>query len=76
VPSPTLTSAITPSPTTGCLSKSAGDADCNGVVDLVDFEIWRKEFTQTLTTKNGDFNANGVVDIVDFEIWRKGRFGL
>lgn len=32
----------TPIPSS-CLLKSHGDADCNGVIDNVDYEIWRKE---------------------------------
>jgi hypothetical protein len=60
------------SPTSGaCTLKSQGDADCNGIVELIDFEIWRKEYMQTLTTKTADYNASGIVDLIDFEIWRK-----
>ncbi len=68
--SPTIPPSI--SPTSGaCALKPQGDADCSGIMNLTDFEIWRKEFTQTLNTKTADFNASGSVDIVDFEIWRK-----
>jgi hypothetical protein len=67
---PTITKTPTPTIIT-CSLKSQGDADCNGLVELIDFEIWRKEFMQTLFTKNADFNSSGIVDIIDFEIWRK-----
>ena len=67
-------SGATPTPTIGdvfCTQKSQGDADCNGKVDLADFEIFRKEFTGSLSTKTADFNNDGLVNITDFEIWRK-----
>lgn len=44
--SPTVVVTMTPSPTGGvglCQRKSQGDATCDGVVDLIDFEVWRKE---------------------------------
>lgn len=63
---------------TGCPLKSQGDADCNGQVNLIDFEVWRKEATGSLTTKNANFNfaLDSVVNIVDFEIWRRGFFSV
>lgn len=60
---------------TGCGLKSRGDADCNGAIENADFEIWRKEKFNELTTKTADFNGDIVIDIIDFEIWRKNRFG-
>lgn len=74
IPSPTR--SPTPSVPAGCSMKAKGDADCNNRIDLIDFEIWRKEFMRTLTTKTADFIASGIVDLVDFEAWRKGYFGL
>jgi hypothetical protein len=53
-----------------CTRKAEGDANCDGHIDLVDFEIWRKESTGALTTKTADFNGDGVVDTVDFNIWQ------
>ncbi len=75
-PSPTPTSIPTPTRTptpipSNCSTKSLGDADCNGLFNLVDFEIWRKEFTGSLSTKTADFNNDNMVSIIDFEIWRK-----
>lgn len=58
---------ITPVPTI-CLSKTRGDANCDGKISLADFEILRRE----LTTKQGtqaDFDKNGVVDSEDYSIW-------
>lgn len=77
IPTATPTTIIptetkTPTPTIiGCSLKSQGDADCNGVIDITDFEIFRKEYMHTLSTKTADFNTSGTVDIIDFEIWRK-----
>lgn len=67
---PTVTTSVSPT-SDSCTLKYQGDADCSGLINLVDFEIWRKEFMKTLSTLTSDFNAGGSVDIVDFEIWRK-----
>lgn len=61
----------TPTPMAGCPRKSQGDADCNGIIDLIDFEIWRREFSGLATTRNADYNADGFVNLIDFEIWRR-----
>lgn len=77
----------TPTPTTGqstpvptissgsCSTKSQGDADCNGSINLADFEIFRKEFTGILASRNADFDSNGSVGISDFELWRRTSYG-
>lgn len=70
-PTPTTKPTVTP---TVCSLKSLGDADCNRLIDLVDFEIWRKEYTGSSTAKSADFNTDNFVNIVDFEIWRKHYF--
>ena len=49
-----------------------GDANCDGKVDIVDFELWRREFTGAVSTKLANFNSDAKVDLVDFEIWRQG----
>lgn len=61
----------TPTPVAGCTRKSQGDADCNGVIDLIDFEIWRREFGGLVSTRNADYNSDGFVNLIDFEIWRR-----
>lgn len=77
-PTQTITQApvMTNTPQPNCLLKFQGDSDCNGVIDLVDFEIWRKEATGSQNTKNANFNfaIDSIVDIIDFEIWRKGFY--
>lgn len=75
--SPTVTASPTrtPSPSgTGCSQKSKGDANCDNQINLTDFEIWRKEFTDSLTTLQADFNGDHVVLLQDFEIWRTSMF--
>ncbi len=57
-----------------CSLRPHGDADCNDTIDIVDFEVFRKEFTGVLQTKTADFDVSGAVDISDFEIWRRGYF--
>ncbi len=67
-PTPTL---LSPTPTPICSLNVQGDANCDGLMNLVDFEIWRKEFTGSLNTKTADFNSDSMINIIDFEIWRK-----
>ncbi len=65
---PTSTSIpATPIPTRVAI---AGDANGDGVVDILDYNIWRDEFLGTLTTKTSDFNHDGKIDLLDFNIWR------
>lgn len=62
-------SAITVSP--GCpLTKPKGDANCNGIVDIKDFEIWRREFTGLINTGSADFNSDQKVTTADYGIWK------
>lgn len=62
-----------------CELKIEGDADCNGIINIADFALWRKEFTQYLkeggVTGEGwqsDFDLNGVVNVADFSVWLEG----
>jgi len=69
-PKPTIKPTITPP---SCV-KSLGDADCKNGINLVDFEIWRKEFTKESATKTADFNNDTKVSLADFEVWRKSYY--
>jgi len=62
-------------PTSSCVMRQNGDADCNGAVNILDFEIWRREFLGIDTTTKADFDSSGGVSILDFEIWRRGFLG-
>lgn len=67
-----ITQAIaTPTPTN---PPRPGDANGDGIVDIIDYNIWRDEFIAVNTPLGGgfraDFNQDGTVDLVDFNIWR------
>jgi hypothetical protein len=48
-----------------------GDTDCNGVVDMFDFEAIRSHFRKNVTLRSdGDLVTNGVVDFADFHQWK------
>lgn len=62
-------------------TKAKGDANCDGQVNSIDFEMWRNEmFDQgglsgvSKSTWQTDFNCDQKVSGVDFEIWRKTVF--
>jgi len=60
--------------TGGCPRKPEGDADCNGLIQLNDFETWRKEYLGTVGTTDADFDGIGGATLADFQIWRTGYF--
>jgi len=64
------TTATTTSSTTTCINRDLGDVNCDGKIDLGDFEIGRKEWAAGLVTKTADLNHDGIVDYSDFTIWR------
>jgi hypothetical protein len=66
---------ISTSPTPPTCLKIMGDANCDGQIDMIDFEIFRQEYIGETHTLQADFNNDGSVNLVDFEIWRMGMFG-
>lgn len=52
--------------TSACPLKFQGDAECDGKVDIIDFNIWLSEFTQELSSKKSDFSGDRLVTIEDF----------
>jgi subtilisin family serine protease len=81
--SPTITPpVISPTPTnSSCqcpsgLPKNQGNSDCNNSIDINDFSIWIKEYSQFQKTHNfsssftSDFNCDRQVDLSDYQIWR------
>jgi hypothetical protein len=62
-----------------CIKKDNGDANCDGVVDGIDYSIWlnsqcpptRKEGSVCASYK-ADFNKDNNVDDTDYAIWLKG----
>ncbi len=60
-----------------CVLKSQGDADCNGVINLIDFGIWKNEFLKAIAGGNppaggwkSDFDGDGAVNIADYGNWK------
>ncbi len=51
-----------------------GDANLDGAVDIVDFELWQAgTFTSAGVWEEGDFNGDGVTDVSDFNLWNENR---
>jgi hypothetical protein len=68
----TLTPTGTPTPTaTPCI---LGDMNCDGIVDIRDYGVWRQNFGQTNCGNPADLDGNCIVDIRDYGIWR-ANFG-
>lgn len=55
-----------------CELFSKGDFDCNGSVDLVDFDLWVHEFDGNNQKPKSDVNGDNVSSLIDYEIWREG----
>ena len=55
-------------------SRLPGDANLDGFVDELDFDIWLANiFTDSSEWTDGDFNQDGHVDASDFNIWNDNR---
>jgi MYXO-CTERM domain-containing protein len=65
---PTATATVPP---TGCI---LGDINCDGIVDIRDYGVWRQNFGQTTCGNPADLNTDCIVDIRDYGIWR-ANFG-
>ena len=48
---------------------NVGDYDHNGVVDTLDFDVWRANFGST-SNLAADGNGDGIVDAADYTVWR------
>lgn len=79
---PTKAPTLPPVGECGCSrqGRRAGDGNCDGLVDLRDFEVWRSEMFDlggwqgvSRSDWKGDFNCDNRVDLLDFEIWRRNR---
>lgn len=70
--SPTSTISNSTAPTTiACTLRNQGDANCDNIIDLVDFVCWRGELNkqQPINCVSADFNNDSVVLSNDFVIW-------
>lgn len=62
----------------GFKGKQKGDANCDGLVDSVDYSVWRKEYLDGLRTGGrweADFTGpngtcDGIVNTIDYSLWR------
>jgi hypothetical protein len=71
-PTPTATPTATATPpSTGCI---LADINCDGIVDIRDYGIWRQNFGATNCGNPADLDGNCIVDIRDYGIWRQ-NFG-
>lgn len=76
-PCPTMTVCTElPIPTPTVYVDKSGDANGDGKVNLVDFDIWKKEYLKIYITKKADFDKNGSVNLVDFSIWKRGYLNI
>ncbi len=73
------TNPISPTLSETCSKKNRGDANCDGNINELDYQIWRCEYLGegtclTLGTyKTADFDRNNLINLVDAEIWRKNK---
>jgi hypothetical protein len=50
------------------------DINCDGIVDIRDYGVWRLNFGQSNCGNPADLNSDCIVDIQDYGIWRQ-NFG-
>jgi hypothetical protein len=55
-------------------TSNIGDYDGNGIVDAVDYVVWRDALGDMGGQLPADGNGNGVVDAADYAVWRR-HFG-
>lgn len=73
-PTPTSSSVVAVTQPASCTSplKSKGDANCDTIINILDFNIWRDEAYGKIAATRANFNKDqgNNVDILDFNIWR------
>jgi hypothetical protein len=64
------TSGDSVAPTVTQMAPIAGDINCDGLVDVADYDIWAANVGATNATWTmGDLNGDGLVDVADYDIW-------
>lgn len=67
---PTATATVPPATNTPTQAPLPGNFNGDSVVDILDFNRWRNEFTKVAATLTADANGDGKVDLIDFSFWR------
>lgn len=65
-----LNGSLTPEELDELFAVVPGDYNSDGLVDAVDYNVWRDTLGQIGSGLDADGDGNGVVDIADFEIWK------
>jgi hypothetical protein len=47
-----------------------GDANADGKIDLVDFDMWRILYFKNKFSAQVDFNKDNKIDMNDFDVWK------
>jgi hypothetical protein len=64
------TAGNSPTPGLEQLAPIPGDINCDGLVDVADYDIWAANVGATNATwTQGDLNGDGLVDVADYDIW-------
>lgn len=66
---PSVTSVVASTTPGSCPRKPEGDANCDNKVNLVDLEMWTREFLGDKSL-NADFNGNKKANLEDLQIWQ------
>jgi len=67
--------ANTPTPILAntCPKRSQGDANCDGAINAVDYDIFKSKMSGIAYARanySADFNSDSAVSLLDYEIWR------
>ncbi len=65
---PTPTPSVSPAPTSLSAEAQKVDANHDGKIDILDFNILMINWGSTSTNNPADFNGDGKVDILDFNL--------
>lgn len=72
IPAPTLTP--TPTPTIIIPTSTPLPTITPKPLTATDYEIWKKDYAEGITTNLSDFNHDGLTSLLDFEVWRMTLF--
>src|SRR6185436_8018005 len=73
-PPATVSPVVTATPSLATSTCIPGDINCDGVVDVRDYGVWRQQFGASNCGNPADLNGDCLVDIRDYGIWRQ-HFG-